>query len=65
MSKTLTQTEVEALKKSMETIQPLVRKLAAVPKAELEDSDDKFVVIRCLRLDHTIRELLKGKSLRK
>lgn len=65
MSEKLVQTEVEAIKAQLKAMQPLVKKLATVDKSKLDESKDKFLVIRMTRLEHLIRETLSGDSLRK
>ena len=56
--------DTDALKEALKLIQPLAKKLASVDKTKLTETEDKFVVIRAIRLDHLIRETLSGKSLR-
>lgn len=55
-------TEVEALTKALTAIQPLVTKISKMDRTKLTESEDKFLHIRATRLEHTIREALKGKS---
>ena len=59
----LAQSDVDAVKKAFETLAPIAKRLAAIDKTKVEDSEDKFLVIRMTRLDHLIREVTKGKSL--
>lgn len=54
----------EAARKALEALAPLAKELAAIDKTKVEDSEDKFLLIRMARLDHLIREVTKGKSLR-
>lgn len=62
--KSLNQADVTEFKTALKAAQLAAKKLMAVNKSELEESADKFLVIRAVRIDHTVREVLSSKSLR-
>jgi len=63
-SKTLNAQKVSQFKEALKLLQATAKELASVDKSKLEDSEDKFLVIRAVRIDHAIRETLSGKSLK-
>jgi len=56
--------DTEQVKEALKLIQPLAKKLASTDKSKLTESEDKFMIIRMVRLEHLIRETLNGKSYR-
>ena len=63
-TKTLNAQKVSQFKEALKLLQATAKELASVDKSKLEDSEDKFLVIRAVRIDHAIRETLSGKSLK-
>jgi hypothetical protein len=53
----LPQSDVDAMDKALLALYPIVKKLATIDKSKLDESEDKFIVIRAVRLEHTMREL--------
>jgi hypothetical protein len=62
--KSINPTEVTEFKAAVKAAQVAAKKLMLYKKEDLEDSSDKFLFIRAIRIDHTARETASGKSLR-
>lgn len=56
--------KVKAMSDALVALAPLASELSKIDKSKLDDSKDKFLVIRMVRLDHLIREVRSGDSLR-
>lgn len=62
---TLPTSDVQAFLEGLKTLAPIALKLSKIDKSKLDESKEKFLVIRAVRLEHLIREVSKGESLRK